>query len=252
MVVLELKTTQRTTAMHKKTYQLPCKGQAKLANGLDFTIDTMYQLQTAFGIMALRRALPQHAHVRIGGRVIVCTSDGAISYPCKAAFMTLGLFPAMIEKQSDATARRDTKNVLAKFPSDKSAQTPILTVLRDRGATGAVVTTLRKRYGSVVVTGHRDHQYFLVGLLHDPNQRGATTTKFKTARKFLLEEQVGLRKAITTTHKPPALPSITCCVVTFSNGVYRYHGIRTNNPAAVRKTTKRGKPNLNPKSKPHK
>lgn len=235
VVVLELKTTQRTTAMHKKTYNLPCKGQAKLANGLDFTSAVMYQLQTAFGILALRRLLPNN--IRVGGRVIVCTSDGAISYGCQAGYMSIGLFPPMRASPTSATSST-TKNVLAKFPTDADAQKPILKLLQQHeGMYGGVVHDLRRKYGSFVANGRRDNHFLLVGLLHDPRRKGPSLTKYKTARKYLLEEKEPLRKALATKFKDlEGVPVVKCCIITFADGgYYRHYEIRSTDKPPPKK-----------------
>jgi hypothetical protein len=242
VVVLELKTTQYTTALHKQMYALVCKKQAKMTNGLDYTVSNMHQLQTAFGIIALRRLLP--SNIRVGGRVVVCTSDGAVSYACQPGFLSMGLFPPLRGATSDARSTSGTtKNVLSKCPSDREARESILAVLNRHGCGGIVVDTLRKRYGSLVVrvssvtqSGHASSckvsVFALVGLLHDPQQRGSATSKFKTARKFLLEEKHGLLKALVAEYKMNGVPDVVCCIVTFSaGGHYKYHRIRGATPS---------------------
>lgn len=78
LVVIELKSTQRSYAEHCATYKMPCSRHPKMLNGLPNSEYTSHQLQTGFGMRALTKAHARgHA---VAGIVIVSCSDGRAAY----------------------------------------------------------------------------------------------------------------------------------------------------------------------------
>jgi hypothetical protein len=230
VVVLELKCTQYTTAMHKKIYRLPGTGLAKMINGHNNTSENHHQMQTAFGVLALQRLLPPNT--RVGGRIVVCTDDGAMSYPCQMGFMTLSLFPehpglVTPNSKSKGGANRGTSAFLSKFPDATIDRKPYLDAVVPYGCTGRIVEELNGKYGSFVCKGKRANQYFLVGLLHDPKMGAPTNGRFVQSRRQLVDEAPRLRKALVRIHKLAKPPAITSCILTFGvGGKYHYHTLR--------------------------
>ena len=83
-VVIELKCTQYTLEQHTEVYDRHCTQRRMLANGVLNTERHAHALQTAFGMLALKRALPR---VEIKGLVVVCAADGAKMYDVPADFV---------------------------------------------------------------------------------------------------------------------------------------------------------------------
>ena len=126
-------------------------------------------------------------------------------------------------------------------------QLPYLTVVISHGGTLEVVSDLGDKYGSFVCKGRRTNQYFLVGLLHNPEGTSPTNKRFVQSRKQLVQEAPKLRKALVRVLKLDKLPTITSCIVTFGSGTtLAYHGLRAKRAAP--KTKKPRKPSSKPRT----
>lgn len=231
IVVLELKTTQHPKALHKLMYKdVVCKNKHKLLTGLDFTIFNLHQLQTAFGILALKRLLPDH--VRVTGRVIVCAPDGALTYSCGIQYQSLHQFPMMQRPKTDMCGMRN--NMFTLLPPLASIREAMLSEVRLLGVRGPIIDDLPRRYGTCVVTAKPGH-YYLVGILHDSRKLGRGSNKFEKARKQLLQEQPLLAKALKTKFESSDVPRVSLGIVVFGEGWNTYYGVRGASPKRRKK-----------------
>jgi len=169
-VVLELKTTQHTMAVHDRQYYKTCKNLATLTNGLPNCLYWRHQLQCGFGVMCTAASR---------GLVVVVCADGVRTYPVEPVATErsrfLGAMPVAADLHApllpwpvgnDAALRK----TLARrgYTAVKSTHPPLVT-----GRHGdAVVLIIHKHRSYPRSRASRDHRT-LARLLTLPRARTA-------------------------------------------------------------------------------
>lgn len=155
VVVIELKTTQHGMDRHNLLYKRPCQKRPKMSTGLPNTEYIAHQMQTAFGMLAMRSKLPPGT--RIQGLVVVCTNDGARIYDVEQRFVQEHLFkgaPSEIKAiegmfASTTKGTSTTPVSFTRMPTSKPAEAAILKAVARLGYT-SIDTRRGARYGSFV------------------------------------------------------------------------------------------------------
>jgi len=94
IVVIELKTSQKTTRVHRGTRDSVCRNQPVLLNGMANTEHNHHMLQTGFGMIALRASYPAFEGRNIRGVVVTACSDNVYSISVPLMFASPSLFKA--------------------------------------------------------------------------------------------------------------------------------------------------------------
>lgn len=92
IVVIELKTSQKSISMHKSSRHSLCKNLSLLSNGVQNSEHHHHMLQTGFGMLALRKSYPDIACKQIRGIVITACSDSAYSISVPLLFAACSLY----------------------------------------------------------------------------------------------------------------------------------------------------------------
>lgn len=92
VVVIELKCTSFRLAEHASRYRTRCRKKACMSfmDGVPNTEETAHQLQTAFGMLALRRCISDHIPIR--GVIVICAQDGTVMHEVQKKFVKESIF----------------------------------------------------------------------------------------------------------------------------------------------------------------
>jgi hypothetical protein len=167
VVVIELKTTQDCIDRHNLLYMLPCQKRKTLANGLINSEYMAHQLQTGYGVMAMRAVLPKGT--RVIGLVVVCTSDGARIYDVEPRFSQSHLFagaPTAIRAISGTFDAANHNPVsFVPMPTLKVAEEEVLRSVGRLGYT-SVDKKRGSKLGSFVAHNTGKTSYLVVALVY--------------------------------------------------------------------------------------
>lgn len=236
LVVLEIKCTQFPIDVHEERYKLRCVGNTTLDKvPFENTEFVIHQLQTAFGILGLRRLFPG---VPIAGRVVVCADNGTKTYPCydryvdeahfahahrpsiapKAApksKLKLGALPE-VRTPTGVPARIARTHVVVCVPAqDLSDRGTINSLLRLNGYKSTPNDCVGKYASFVAVKPSGIHT--VCGILHDPD--GPKGKRYTAARKQVVSAAKRLKKK-------KADVKVNCAIITHSRTKpYTFHPV---------------------------
>lgn len=157
VVVIELKCTSFQLAQHSSRYRTPCRKKRMLSfiDGVPNSEETAHQLQTAFGILGLRRCLPRTA---IRGVVVVCASDGAVLHEVKPKFVQERWFAF-----HTAVPQRPHRDVSFPPLPEGENRTHIISLLAPLGFT--ILQPRLKSLGSVVLR-NKEGDLLIAAIVH--------------------------------------------------------------------------------------
>jgi hypothetical protein len=107
LVVIELKTSQKTARVHRATRDAVCRNQQVMVNGVANSEHNHHMLQTGFGMLALRQSYPAFVDYNIRGVVITACSDNVYSIDVPLLFAAMSLFkaPHLVKRQRPRCTR---------------------------------------------------------------------------------------------------------------------------------------------------
>ena len=172
-VVVEIKTTQFSLATHNERYKKRCIGAPVLQNGIPNCEAAHHQLQTAFGVLGLKRLLPSDA--KVIGRVVVATDDAVQSYPCSENYIKRAHFSLPIRDSMMAKSNAAIRAKLMQLPSSKESQNKIVRYFSQLGY-ARVCHGIKCDASFVLSDALMDKKdsptrYAVVAMIHDPEVR---------------------------------------------------------------------------------
>lgn len=192
-VVIELKNVMCTIADFNKMCQRECKNMPTIRGvlGVSNTKMTGFQLQTGFGMLALRHCSSMPPDVPIDGVVVVIGTDAAMLYHVQQRYAKECMFAPAVT----ALAAADAEVTACPAPSGKRMsflRVPPHAVARNKlmVALDCTMHLARLKYGSAVFT-RKDDTYVVVGLVVMKHEQKTISKNKQTA---LQEEAARLSK----------------------------------------------------------
>lgn len=170
-VVLEIKTTQFSLSAHNDRYKRQCIGTPLLQNGIPNCESSHHQLQTAFGILGLKRLLPSDA--KVIGRVVVATDEAVQSYPCSESYIKRAHFSLPMQDAMMAKSMAAIRAKLMRLPAAKDSQLKIQRYFQKLGYP-LICEGLKCEASFVLCDAVGDPKakptkYAVIAMIHDPD-----------------------------------------------------------------------------------
>lgn len=176
VVVIELKCTTFSKSRYASRYKEPCRNRGRMLHidNMNNTEHAAHSIQTGFGMLALRRCVPDGTPIR--GVIVTCSTDGASIYMVDPKFAVESLF---ILGGHSTVRRVDTK--LASFTRLPENPATRALILERAASMGFAHLDAKIRLGSFVVTSFigRKKRYMIVALVHTANPGDAIGTRKK-------------------------------------------------------------------------
>jgi hypothetical protein len=192
-VVIELKTTQVTTAEHAKLYYTTCRNLATLKCDLPNCLYWRHQLQCGFGVLARGASR---------GLVVVVCTDGVRSYKVEHAAMERSRFEGALPTPDSVYAPT--------LPWPNGADDTLLAALRKRGyptLVGHNPTVVRGVHGDAVVLlihKHKTYPKTKAAKGHRIVAKILTATRPNTAALLVWLSDTGTWRVNTLVKRTPA------------------------------------------------
>lgn len=190
-----------------------------MRNGFPNTEAFHHKLQTAFGVVALQRLLPPTTTME--GRVIVACDDAVQSYKCPPSLFKTSFFSASIPaSMKRATSGGKISVDLLQLPESPSSQERIVEALEPTKFT--VISPTIKTSASFVASRRDDETALaVIAIIHDPEDLGSKSSKYRRARQLVLKEATRLAKRKKVSAVAPIVLSFNSNTGAFKRRVIR-------------------------------